>query len=123
MIDEYPVLAAVAAFAQGETRMEGLSELRVKESDRLASTLAGLIACGVDATATDDSLIVHGKGTAPGGAEVATHMDHRIAMAFLILGLGAEQPVTIDNAPIIATSFPRFAEMMRELGAHIEESS
>ncbi|MEM8743095.1 MAG: 3-phosphoshikimate 1-carboxyvinyltransferase, partial [Pseudomonadota bacterium] len=106
MIDEYPVLAVVSAFADGETHMAGLEELRVKESDRLASTLAGLVACGVEATATDDALRVNGMGKIAGGGEIATHMDHRIAMAFLVLGLGAEHPVVIDNAPIIATSFP-----------------
>ncbi|GBE44732.1 3-phosphoshikimate 1-carboxyvinyltransferase [bacterium BMS3Bbin10] len=122
MIDEYPVLAVVAAFARGETRMEGLGELRVKESDRLASTLAGLAACGVDAQAGDDWLSVRGGGPIAGGAQIETHMDHRIAMAFLIMGLGARAPVTIDNAGIIATSFPEFSELMRGLGAPIETS-
>ena len=87
MIDEYPVLAVVAAFADGETHMAGLEELRVKESDRLASTLDGLVACGVQATASDDALRVTG-GPVAGGGEIATHMDHRIAMAFLVLGTG-----------------------------------
>ena len=122
MIDEYPVLAVVSAFAEGETHMQGLQELRVKESDRLASTHAGLVACGIQATAGDDSLRVTGAPAVTGGAEIATHMDHRIAMAFLVLGLGAEQPVAIDNAPIIATSFPEFAGLMSEIGARVEQA-
>ncbi len=117
MIDEYPMLAVVAAFAEGETRMEGLSELRVKESDRLAATAAGLAACGVEARIEGDDLIVVGRGAVPGGAMVETHMDHRIAMAFLILGLGAEQPVTVDDIAMIATSFPDFVPLMTKLGA------
>ena len=122
MIDEYPILAAIAAFASGETRMEGLGELRVKESDRLASTLAGLTACGVDAQAEGNVLRVRGTDTVAGGGRIETHMDHRIAMAFLILGLGAQNPVSIDNAAVIATSFPQFAGLMKELGAHIVET-
>ena len=121
MIDEYPILAVVAAFARGETRMEGVGELRVKESDRLASTLAGLKACGVDAEAGDDTLSVHGGKGVPGGGHIETHMDHRIAMAFLVMGLAAEKPVTIDNAAIIATSFPDFTEVMHSLGAQIQQ--
>lgn len=122
MIDEYPVLAVLASFAEGETRMEGLKELRVKESDRLAATLAGLKACGVDAQAGDDWLTVRGKGKVPGGGMVKTHMDHRIAMAFLIMGLGAENAVSVDNGAIIATSFPEFAGLMGKLGAEINET-
>ncbi len=117
MIDEYPVLAVIAAFAEGETRMEGLSELRVKESDRLAVTLAGLVACGVDARIEGDDLIVTGRGAVRGGGLVSTHMDHRLAMAFLILGLGAEKPVTVDDTAMIATSFPDFVPLMTKLGA------
>jgi 3-phosphoshikimate 1-carboxyvinyltransferase len=116
MIDEYPVLAVLAAFAQGETRMRGLAELRVKESDRLAATAAGLTACGVESAIDGDDLIVMGKGTVPGGGVVETHMDHRIAMAFLTLGLGAEQPVTVDDIGMIATSFPAFVPLMTKLG-------
>ena len=116
MIDEYPVLAVLAAFAQGETRMRGLAELRVKESDRLAVTSAGLTACGVETAIEGDDLIVMGKGSVPGGGTVETHMDHRIAMAFLTLGLGAEQPVTVDDVAIIATSFPAFVPQMTKLG-------
>ncbi|MEC9368771.1 MAG: 3-phosphoshikimate 1-carboxyvinyltransferase [Pseudomonadota bacterium] len=118
MIDEYPVLAVLAAFAKGETRMEGLGELRVKESDRLAATAAGLAACGVAARIEDDSLIVTGSKV-KGGGPVVTHMDHRIAMAFLVLGLGAESAVTIDDGDMIATSFPDFAALMNKLGARI----
>ena len=118
MIDEYPCLAVLAAHAEGETKMSGLAELRVKESDRLAAMDQGLRACGVVSKIDGDTLIVSGDGV-KGGADVATHMDHRIAMAFLVLGLGAEQAVTIDDATIIATSFPGFAETMRGLGAAI----
>ena len=123
MIDEYPCLAALAAFAEGETRMEGLGELRVKESDRLAATEAGLRACGVEARSEGDALIVKGAGGAPaGGGFIHTHMDHRIAMAFLTLGLGAEKPVTVDDISMIATSFPSFPTLMAGLGAKLSES-
>jgi 3-phosphoshikimate 1-carboxyvinyltransferase len=117
MIDEYPILAVLAAFAHGETRMRGLSELKVKESDRLAATAAGLSACGVDAAIDGDDLIVRGKGSMRGGGPVETHMDHRIAMAFLIAGLGAEKDVTVDDTRMIATSFPDFVKLMTSLGA------
>jgi 3-phosphoshikimate 1-carboxyvinyltransferase len=117
MIDEYPVLAAAAAFAQGDTRMEGLAELKVKESDRLAATAAGLAANGVRATADGDTLTVHGTGRVPGGGTVATHLDHRIAMAFLTMGLAAQAPVTVDDTSMIATSFPEFRGLMERLGA------
>jgi len=120
MIDEYPVLACLAAFAEGETRMEGLSELKVKESDRLAATAAGLAANGVRAKVEGDALIVDGcraSGSVRGGGTVATHLDHRIAMAFLTLGLGADRPVTVDDADTIATSFPEFRGLMERLGA------
>jgi len=117
MIDEYPVLAAVAAFADGETRMEGLAELKVKESDRLAATADGLRANGVGAKVHEDTLIVEGRRRAQGGGTVATHMDHRIAMSFLILGLGAERPVTVDDITFVATSFPAFTGLMTGLGA------
>ena len=117
MIDEYPTLAALAAFAEGETRMQGLAELKVKESDRLAATAAGLRACGVEAAVDGDDLIVSGRGGVRGGGIVATHMDHRIAMAFLILGLGAETPVTVDDTSMIATSFPEFVPLLTTLGA------
>jgi 3-phosphoshikimate 1-carboxyvinyltransferase len=120
MIDEYPVLAALAAFAQGTTRMEGVAELRVKESDRIALMVAGLRACGVDCDEGPDWFAVHGTGAPPaGGATIATQGDHRIAMAFLVLGLGARAPVTVEDADMIATSFPGFGELMRGLGADI----
>ncbi len=120
MIDEYPVLSAVAAFAQGETRMEGLAELKVKESDRLAATAAGLVANGIGARVDGDTLLVEGRGGARGGGTVVTHMDHRIAMAFLILGLGADRPVEVDDVTFVATSFPAFTGLMTGLGARLE---
>lgn len=123
MIDEYPMLAALAAFAEGETVMEGLAELRVKESDRLAAMAAGLSACGVKAEARGDTLAVTGSPTVNGGATVLTHMDHRIAMSFLVLGLAAEQPVTVDDASMIATSFPEFRPLMQKLGAKLEDTA
>jgi 3-phosphoshikimate 1-carboxyvinyltransferase len=119
MIDEYPVLAAAASFAQGTTVMRGLKELRVKESDRLAAVAAGLRANGVEIEIEGDDLIVHGKGRAPGGGTVLTHMDHRIAMAFLVMGLASDRPVRVDDAAFIATSFPGFAPMMAGLGADL----
>src|SRR5690606_15396207 len=105
MIDEYPVLAVVAAFAEGETVMEGLAELKVKESDRLAATAAGLEANGVSTRIEGDTLIVTGRsGSVPGGGFVKTHLDHRIAMSFLVMGFVSEAPVTVDDIAIIATS-------------------
>ncbi|HKG00276.1 MAG TPA: 3-phosphoshikimate 1-carboxyvinyltransferase, partial [Xanthobacteraceae bacterium] len=118
MIDEYPILAVAAAFAEGTTRMRGLRELRVKESDRLAAIVTGLRANGVECEILDDDLIVQGKGAAPGGGMVATHMDHRIAMAFLVMGLASEKPVAVDDGSFIATSFPGFADLMRGVGAN-----
>jgi 3-phosphoshikimate 1-carboxyvinyltransferase len=117
MIDEYPILAVLAAFAQGETRMQGLAELRVKESDRLEATAAGLAACGVEVAVEGDDLIVRGDGRMKGGGLVATHLDHRLAMAFLVAGLGAAAPVTVDDTSMIATSFPDFTKLMMSLGA------
>src|SRR5579862_3453761 len=119
MIDEYPVLAVAAAFAEGTTVMRGLKELRVKESDRLAATAALLRANGVAVDIEGDDLIVHGKGHAAGGGVVTTHMDHRIAMAAMVLGLASDQPVQIDDGTFIATSFPGFVELMRGLGADL----
>lgn len=117
MIDEYPVLAVAAAFATGETRMRGLQELRVKESDRLAAVADGLAANGVEHQILGDDLIVSGKGrAAPGGGLVATHMDHRIAMSFLVMGLASDKPVKVDDTSFIATSFPDFVPMMTRLG-------
>ncbi len=120
MIDEYPILAVAAAFARGETVMQGLAELRHKESDRIALTEALLRACGVEAQAGDDSLTVQGVGgPPPGGGAVETHGDHRIAMSGLVLGLGAQAPVTVDEPGMIATSFPTFRTLMASLGAEI----
>jgi 3-phosphoshikimate 1-carboxyvinyltransferase len=119
MIDEYPILAVAAAFAEGTTRMRGLHELRVKESDRLAATVALLKGNGVAVEVEGDDLIVHGKGRAGGGGVVATHMDHRIAMSALVMGAASEQPVAVDDAAFIATSFPDFAELMCSLGADL----
>jgi len=121
MIDEFPILAIAAACARGRSAMHGLAELRVKESDRLAAVVAGLRACGVEAREDGDSLVVEGRGEAPlGGAEVRAHHDHRIAMSFLVLGLAARQPVTVDGGDMIATSFPGFVRLFQSLGARIE---
>ena len=118
MIDEYPVLAVAASFATGETLMRGIHELRVKESDRIAATAAGLRVNGVKVHETEDSMTVEGRGGhVEGGGHVVTHMDHRIAMSFIVMGLGAQKPVTIDDASMIATSFPDFARLMGDLGA------
>jgi len=120
MIDEYPVLAVAAAFAQGRTVMHGLGELRVKESDRLAAIASGLQACGVPVEVEGDTLAVEGAGRAPkGGAKVAAALDHRIAMAFLVLGGAAQKPVRIDGGETISTSFPGFVKLMNGLGARI----
>lgn len=122
MIDEYPVLAVAAAFAEGETVMDGLEELRVKESDRLSAVANGLKANGVDCTEGEASLTVRGtpSGKGIGGGTVETHLDHRIAMSFLVMGLVAEKPVTIDDSAMIATSFPEFMDLMAGLGARID---
>ena len=122
MIDEYPILAVAAACAKGRTVMRGLAELRVKESDRLAAVATGLAACGVRVSVEGDDLIVEGAGNFPaGGARVATQLDHRIAMAFLVLGLAANQPVAIDDSRPIATSFPDFVPLMNRLGAQFTQ--
>ena len=118
MIDEYPILAIAAACTEGETAMHGLSELRHKESDRLSALAAGLAACGVQARAEGDTLRVTG-GPVPGGARIDCEGDHRIAMAFLVLGLVSEAPIHVEGAEMIATSFPGFAALMRGLGARI----
>lgn len=121
MIDEYLILAVAAAFAEGDTRMNGLKELRVKESDRLEATAAMLRVNGVKVDIEGDDMIVHGMGATgvPGGGEVATHMDHRIAMSALMMGLASISPVRIDDSAFIATSFPGFVETMRGLGADL----
>jgi len=119
MIDEYPVLAVAASFAEGVTRMRGLQELRVKESDRLEATAAMLRTNGVTVEIEGDDLIVHGKPSVAGGGDVATHMDHRIAMAALVMGLAADNPVRIDDSAFIVTSFPGFVELMRSLGCDL----
>ena len=120
MIDEYPVLSVAAAFANGETRMNGLAELRVKESDRLQAVADGLAVNGIAHRIEGDDLIVTGgAGRATGGGTVATHMDHRIAMSFLCLGLASDQPVTVDDMSFIATSFPQFVPLMRDLGGKL----
>jgi 3-phosphoshikimate 1-carboxyvinyltransferase len=119
MIDEYLILAVAASFAEGVTRMRGLQELRVKESDRLAATADMLRVNGVTVEIEGDDLIVHGKSNVAGGGEVATHMDHRIAMSALMMGLASDNPVRIDDSAFIATSFPGFVELMRSLGADL----
>ncbi|RFC62432.1 3-phosphoshikimate 1-carboxyvinyltransferase [Fulvimarina endophytica] len=125
MIDEYPVLAIAAAFAKGRTVMRGLDELRVKESDRLSAVAAGLAANNIAHEEGEDWLIVEGDpdGAAYGGGIVVTHLDHRIAMSFLVLGLAAKSPVTVDDGRMIATSFPDFPDMMRRFGGTIEEAA
>jgi 3-phosphoshikimate 1-carboxyvinyltransferase len=123
MIDEYPILAVAAAVAKGGSRFDGLAELRVKESDRLSAIAAGLRANGVKLEIDGDSLSIEGcDGPVPGGGTVATHMDHRIAMAFLVLGLAARAPVTVDDGRMIETSFPGFVALMNGLGARISEA-
>uniref|UniRef100_UPI003564F0B4 3-phosphoshikimate 1-carboxyvinyltransferase n=1 Tax=Phaeovulum sp. TaxID=2934796 RepID=UPI003564F0B4 len=121
MIDEFPVLSVVAALAEGRTVMRGVKELRVKESDRIDAMARGLEACGVRVEEDEDTLIVYGKGPGgvAGGAICATHIDHRIAMAFLVLGLASVRPITVDDGSPIATSFPVFEALMRGLGADI----
>jgi 3-phosphoshikimate 1-carboxyvinyltransferase len=117
MIDEYLVLAVAASFAEGTTIMRGLQELRVKESDRLEATAAMLRVNGVKVEIVGNDLIVEGRGHVPGGGLVATHMDHRIAMSALVMGLASDKPVKVDDTAFIATSFPDFIPMMRGLGA------
>ncbi len=119
MIDEYPILAVAASFAEGVTRMRGLKELRVKESDRLAATADMLRVNGVVVEIEGDDMIVQGKGRPAGGGEVKTNMDHRIAMAALMMGLATENHVRIDDSAFIATSFPDFVELMRSIGADL----
>ena len=124
MIDEYPILAVLASFAAGETKMTGLEELKVKESDRISAVEAGLAVCGVEAESGPDWLRVVGAGAPPpGGGRVQTHRDHRIAMSFLVMGAAAKEAVEIDHGAMIATSFPGFVDAMNTLGASIECAS
>ncbi|WGW05457.1 3-phosphoshikimate 1-carboxyvinyltransferase [Tropicibacter oceani] len=122
MIDEYPVLSAVAAFAQGKTHMPGVKELRVKESDRIDAMATGLRAAGITVDEGEDWWTVHGRGfgDVPGGATVQSHLDHRIAMSFLVMGLATEKPMSVDDGQPIATSFPIFEGLMAQLGARID---
>ena len=124
MIDEYPILSVVAAFATGKTVMRGIKELRVKESDRIDAMARGLESCGVRIEEDADTLIVHGMGAGqvPGGATCITHIDHRIAMSFLVMGMAAKKPVSVDDASPIATSFPIFDALMTGLGATLSHS-
>lgn len=125
MIDEFPILSVVAAYAEGKTVMRGVKELRVKESDRIDAMARGLEACGVTIEEDEDTLIVHGMGPGgvPGGATTASHLDHRIAMSFLILGMSAQKPIKVDDGSPIATSFPIFEDLMRGLGGNISRSN
>ncbi|MDD2325897.1 MAG: 3-phosphoshikimate 1-carboxyvinyltransferase [Alphaproteobacteria bacterium] len=124
MVDEYPVLAMAAACASGTSRFIGLAELRVKESDRLALVAKGLEAVGAKVEVEGDDLIIHGNGQPPrGGATIATALDHRIAMSFLVLGLATPEPIAVDDGSVIATSFPSFVELMNGLGARIGEGA
>jgi 3-phosphoshikimate 1-carboxyvinyltransferase len=122
MIDEYPILAILAAFAEGRTEMRGLEELRVKESDRLSAIAIGLKACGVGVEELADGLVIDGCGVGgvPGGAQIVTHMDHRIAMSFLVAGLASRNPIGVDDVSMVATSFPEFESLMRGLGAEFQ---
>ena len=123
MIDEYPILSVVAAFAEGETRMEGLAELRVKESDRLSAMAQGLAACGVTVAEGKDSLTIIGGKTPAGGVRIPVKLDHRIGMSFLVLGMAARKPVEIDDAEAIGTSFPGFVDLMNGLGAVVTKTN
>lgn len=123
MIDEYPVLSIAAAYATGETVMIGVGELRVKESDRLAAVATGLREVGADVREDDEVLTVIGHGGIKGGGKITTHLDHRIAMSFLVGGMAADAPVTVDDGAMIATSFPAFADLMNGLGAKVERAN
>jgi len=120
MIDEFPILSVIASFAEGQTVMNGVSELRVKESDRIDAMARGLEANGVTVEETPDSMTVHGASGVRGGGRAVTHLDHRIAMSFLVLGLATDQPVQIDDAGPITTSFPDFVPLMTRLGARFD---
>ncbi|MFV2034691.1 MAG: 3-phosphoshikimate 1-carboxyvinyltransferase, partial [Halocynthiibacter sp.] len=122
MIDEFPILSVVAAFSEGKTVMRGVKELRVKECDRIDAMARGLEACGVTIEEDEDTLTVHGMGSGrvPGGATCQSHLDHRIAMSFLCLGMAAQEAVSVDDGAPIATSFPSFKSLMNGLGADIQ---
>jgi 3-phosphoshikimate 1-carboxyvinyltransferase len=121
MIDEYPILAVAAACAEGKTIFEGVSELRLKESDRLDSIARGLRSCKVEVDVTDDRLTIYGKGKPPwGGGQISSNMDHRIAMAFLVLGMATEKPIVVDDAIYIDTSFPSFITTMNGFGGNLK---
>jgi 3-phosphoshikimate 1-carboxyvinyltransferase len=122
MIDEYPILSVAAAFAEGTTKMNGIGEMRVKESDRVAVMARGLADNGVKVEEGPEHLVVHGRGEVPGGGTVATHLDHRIAMSFLVLGMATRQPAKIDDRRVIATSFPGFVPLFENLGAEFSEA-
>ncbi|WP_425093717.1 3-phosphoshikimate 1-carboxyvinyltransferase [Tropicimonas sp. S265A] len=124
MIDEYPILSVVAAYAKGKTVMRGVKELRVKESDRIDAMARGLEACGVKVEEDEDTFTVHGlgAGNVPGGATCESRLDHRIAMSFLICGMASKKPVSVDDGGPIATSFPIFEPLMEELGAKLERT-
>jgi 3-phosphoshikimate 1-carboxyvinyltransferase len=123
MIVEYPILSVAAAFAEGETKMLGLAELRVKESDRLATMAQGLAACGVDVIEGKDTLSVRGGKAPKGGVRIPVKLDHRIGMSFLVLGMAAQKAVEIDDAEAIGTSFPGFVDLMNGLGAAIAKAA
>ena len=124
MIDEYPMLAVAAAFAEGDTVMRGIREMRIKESDRIAAMVEGLGRCGVNVTEHEDGLTVHGHGTSgvEGNATCRSFLDHRIAMSFLCLGVATRHPVSVDDIAPISTSFPRFIPLLQSLGARIKVS-
>ncbi len=122
MIDEYPILSVAAAFAEGTTRMNGIGEMRVKESDRVAVMARGLADNGVGVEEGPEHLVVHGRGSVAGGGRVATHLDHRIAMSFLVLGMASDKPAVIDDRRVIATSFPAFVPLFESLGAAFSEA-
>jgi len=121
MIDEYPILCVAASFAAGDTIMRGIEELRVKESDRIAAMVAGLAACGGIVTEFDDGMTITGQQAVTGGGTVTSHLDHRIAMSFLVLGMASDHPIEIDDGSVIETSFPGFRALMNGLGAAIKE--
>jgi 3-phosphoshikimate 1-carboxyvinyltransferase len=124
MIDEYPILAVAAACARGRTVMRGLAELRINKSHRLTAISAGLAACGVRVAVDGDTLTIEGNGGPPdGGVSITIHRDHRIAMAFLVLGLATRQPVRIDDAAPITTSFPSFVPLINALGGTIGKAA